>query len=1030
MRCSCHCFLILVLPFLLLSCSRFGNDLRSFGVECGGETSYDSRQELVFQIQRDGRPLDPAEVDLVTLNGGDIKSRLSSKACFSLRPDEGDVLAVTHKDGKHAAVLNAPMGEREQVNRIPLEPMKPINWDPKDKDLVFRDFCSDTSQTLYLPTQQLSFVLNFSPLTRKTILSASGRITQGEGTQLAELVTQTRLVEPRLETFTLDMPANSPSVVEIEVTDVFGNRITSPSCKVHVTPKAPGMKSVAGSPYFPHMYVRSKTLESMEFSMNSEAPIRKLDIQYIDAQSGEQDESDSFVPFPDKDGSWKVLAPLPKLSGLKNLVLTLESMSGFKVREHAVLNFGEKKYVPGGVKLAITSRNEKFMLLGSYTGLLKVLDLTSDEFIYEKKFDDDIKYADITNDGRTVILGLASKDLMINILKRQEIQPEAQFSKLGFYVTKDQKTIIGTHKGESLVWLDIASGRITRQDKLEKSSMEYWRVSEDESTAFMLAGNKQLFVRALDQGAALKEVESPCVKAQISHMEISKSADFVILACSSRVYFKSLKNPEEKPRNLLEFNTSAWSLALSPDNEWVAAGSMSGEWYAVHLKTGKSYPGNELESLRKGYKFKTTVNILAFSDDGKFLLAGTEDGTSKVYSFDDEDFVEAIKADSQILTLGFLNARKKFYVGSLDGLLRRQDIHSPLYGLNLHKKVESMALHGETLAIGTSPRPDDASEEAAGTSLFNIRTREFLGLIPHTNKVNTIAFSPDGANLLTASEDGTAKLGSVSSPQQALSIGLKHREPGRAVRAASLSKDGQSLLIVSTNLASAYRLNDYENPLLTIRTPEWISQAHFSNDQRYISTAAADNVARIHDAKDGKILANYTARNWVWDADLTPDLTKFVNLNGDRELVIQSTERDEKGTITGLTAPFKVPLPNGGGEYMALSPDSSWAAVSLWNGQAFMINLKDRFSYEMKCLPATQAMRPVFSHDSRFVALGQGNAAMVYQVQDGRPIQRAYHADRVTSVAFHKDQLISGSWDGKVRITKIDEASVVDCTSE
>jgi hypothetical protein len=42
-------------------------------------------------------------------------------------------------------------------------------------------------------------------------------------------------------------------------------------------------------------------------------------------------------------------------------------------------------------------------------------------------------------------------------------------------VTKDQKGIIGTHDDESLVWLDIASGRILRQDKLEKSSMEYRR---------------------------------------------------------------------------------------------------------------------------------------------------------------------------------------------------------------------------------------------------------------------------------------------------------------------------------------------------------------------------------------------------------------------------------------------------------------------------------------------------------------------------------------------------------------------------
>lgn len=543
------------------------------------------------------------------------------------------------------------------------------------------------------------------------------------------------------------------------------------------------------------------------------------------------------------------------------------------------------------------------------------------------------------------------------------------------------------------------------------------------------ADNRKLYLKSLVDSSLETEIEPPCGNTLVSLIEISKAGDYAVFGCDTKVYRQSLKDFSAKAEQILEFNTSVWSIAISPNDSWIAAGSMSGEWYALNNLTKKLYPASELDSLRKGFKFETTVNALAFSADSRFLVAGTENGSAKVFSIEDGDFVESIKAGGQILSAGFINPMNKVFIGSIDGILRRQTIHAPLFAFDLGQRVETIAVAKDYLAIGTSPKGNDLSDSAAGSAIFNIRNGNLLGKIPNSKKVNSISFDSEATKILTSSEDGTAKITLISDLTNPLSIGETHRKPGRPVRVAALSPDGGGLTIVSSKKALAYRFGEYENPFVTMEAADWVSAAHFSVGNRYISTAAADRMARIYDAGDGRVVASYTAKNWIWDADLTPDLSKFVNLNWDNELVIQTTERDENGNIVGLKETSRIELPNGG-EFMALSPNSSWAAVSLWNGQAFMVNLKEGFSYEMKCLPATQALRPVFSADSRFLAFGQGNAAMVYQVSDGRPVQRAYHADRVTSVAFHDGRLVSGSWDGKVRITEIDSQDVVDCTNQ
>lgn len=427
-----------------LACTRLENHVRSHALECGGDATYDSKQRI-YKIFLDGRPVAARDVAKLSLNGTDIANRISPKGCFNLDPHDNGVVAVAHRSGRHALVWDSSKDALGRLHSLNLEFLKPINLDPKDKDIIFRDFCSEPNDTLYLPKAQLSFLLNFSPMGRSSVLNAISKVHGGEQNLSTELITSARLVEPIVEAFTISLPETNviPSQVEIDVVDVYGNRITSNKCDVVVDPNAPRLLSIAKSPYFQNMFVRSASVDSIEFSLAAAAPIRKFEIEYLDAKSGAKDRVETHVPFSDKAGFWKVLAPLPALSGVKNILITIESSSGLKVYESAVMNFGEKRYVNGGVKIAKTSQNEEFMVVASYSGHVKVLELKSDKVIYEKNFDDNVNHVDLTNDARKVILGLSAVDLIVDTKEGKTLEFKEQFSKFGFRLDRDQTAVIG-----------------------------------------------------------------------------------------------------------------------------------------------------------------------------------------------------------------------------------------------------------------------------------------------------------------------------------------------------------------------------------------------------------------------------------------------------------------------------------------------------------------------------------------------------------------------------------------------------------
>ncbi len=155
----------------------------------------------------------------------------------------------------------------------------------------------------------------------------------------------------------------------------------------------------------------------------------------------------------------------------------------------------------------------------------------------------------------------------------------------------------------------------------------------------------------------------------------------------------------------------------------------------------------------------------------------------------------------------------------------------------------------------------------------------------HTAAIRYGAWSPDGTRVLTASEDGTARLWDLEGNP----IGSLAGHDGGEVSFCAWSPDGTRILIRSgwdTGL-----LWDSEGHRIAALGSDVMSGA-WSPDGRRVLTTHKDETARIWDA-DGNLLGSVTKHTewespakmnlWVWHGTWSPDGTRFVTAHGDTQ---------------------------------------------------------------------------------------------------------------------------------------------------
>lgn len=141
----------------------------------------------------------------------------------------------------------------------------------------------------------------------------------------------------------------------------------------------------------------------------------------------------------------------------------------------------------------------------------------------------------------------------------------------------------------------------------------------------------------------------------------------------------------------------------------------------------------------------------------------------------------------------------------------------------------------------------------------------------HHRRIQSVDFSPNGARVLTASDDGTAKIWETATGKELLTL-VGHTD---SVQSAAFSPDGSRIVTASRDKTVRIWETKTGIQLRVLKGHESIIyDAAFSHDGNRVATASSDGTARVWDAWTGVSLL--TVKGNVESAQFSPDDARIL----------------------------------------------------------------------------------------------------------------------------------------------------------
>lgn len=416
------------------------------------------------------------------------------------------------------------------------------------------------------------------------------------------------------------------------------------------------------------------------------------------------------------------------------------------------------------------------------------------------------------------------------------------------------------------------------------------------------------------------------------------------------------------------------NVSISPNGNMIAYVSLNN---TIKLwKTGKT---------SDFAKENEDIASIRFSPNGKTIAAINNDGTVKLWKIDGT-LINTLVGESGKRRTKRQSSETFTPLKTSDGKL----------SLSFSPNEEMLAFTRNDAAIG----------------VWNLKTNELTLLYGHSNRVNSVNFSPDSNTLVSGGVDNTVRLWDLSQQNpdtmelgsdEIINFDSNHqtiavRQDDKTVKLRRLN-GGELATLKETNLVfndvvsspdgnSVVTAGNCQEPACskarylvqiwnangTLRTnleghSSWVEKVSFSPDGKMIASTSADNTVKLWDAKDGKNIA---------------------------------TLKGHTGTVNGVRF-----SPNG----ETIASTSADKTIRLWNLSGKELKTLDKHGDTVNSVS--------FSSDGKRIASASNDGTIKLWNLDGKELKTLKgHSRGVDSVTFSPDGkfLASTSQDGTIRL--------------